>query len=388
MGGRCRNFISGASAVSQMQNYKNLIRSKSQEIQSIESSLRSLSYILPGRFKILNSFQNWVLDFRIILVYSLCNVFSLINASILGTDDSKYLLGDSQPSPHNRYTKSVMLQVPDSRNNLVDWENDEDSSHKTWLPHLSYVLAIIRQCEIILEMAVLKWKGDDARWKLVGIVESIKCMIKTIIFNHTQNRLLLVSSVLEPESFVVSKAVEAPGKIHNHEKIWTGKRTGIKRPYSWAVQTKGINYLLSRAVSETCPKDMVKPLNGLRKAVEYLYIFRPLIYLALVRKCEKSSWKPWLISIGLELFSLLPSNGWIFETPDLSLLEADEIKRRQRLLLFYLLKSPFYQNYSKSVIDGVVKSTETTPLISIFSSMIKDYQPLWENYHFYTNCGL
>jgi predicted butyrate kinase (DUF1464 family) len=37
--------------VSSMENYKSLIRSKAQEIQSIESSLRSLSYILPGRFK-------------------------------------------------------------------------------------------------------------------------------------------------------------------------------------------------------------------------------------------------------------------------------------------------------------------------------------------------
>lgn len=197
------------------------------------------------------------------------------------------------------------------------------------------------------------------------------------------------SSVLEPEPVVTAKVVDVPGVINNDEdKIWIGKRTGIERPYSWAVQEKGINYLLTRAVSESSPMEMVKPLHGLRKAAEYLYIFRPLLYLALLRKCDKNSWKPWLISIGLEMLALLPSNGWISEAPELSLLEADEIKRRQRYLFFYLLKSPFYQNYSKSVIDNVVKSTETTPLISIFSSMIKDYQPLWENYHFYTNCGL
>lgn len=96
-----------------------------------------------------------------------------MNASILGTDQSKYLLGDSQPSPHNRYTKSVILQVPDPRANLVDWKDDGLDQNK-WLPQFSYALAIIRQCEIILEMAVWKWKGDDVRWKLVGTVETIK----------------------------------------------------------------------------------------------------------------------------------------------------------------------------------------------------------------------
>ncbi len=34
-----------------MNAYKDFVRRRSREIQSLESSLRSLSYILPGRFK-------------------------------------------------------------------------------------------------------------------------------------------------------------------------------------------------------------------------------------------------------------------------------------------------------------------------------------------------
>ena len=231
------------------------------------------------------------------------------------------------------------------------------------------------------------WDIGEYKVKLYSLIT--RCVIKTLIFNFTQNRLLLGSSVLESEPIIPTKGTDAAGMVTDgEEKTWIGKRTGIERPFSWAIQTRGINYLLARAVAENSPLDMVKPLSGIRKAVEYLYIFRPLIYLALLRKCDKKSWKPWLISISLEILALLPSNGWITEAPILTTLESDEIKRRQRCLLFYLLKTPFYQNYSKSVIDNVVKSTETKPIISIFSSMIKDYQPLWENYHFYTNCGL
>jgi peroxin-16 len=208
-----------------------------------------------------------------------------------------------------------MLQVPDSRANLVDWKDDSFNDN-SWLPHLSYVLAIIRQCEIIMEMAVLKWNGDDARWKLLGTVESIKygmifnsrCVIKTIIFNHTQNRMLLGSSVLEPEPVIPSKDAASPAIIG--DTTWVGKRTGIERPFSCAIQSKGINYLLNRAVAESSPMEMVKPLHGIRKAAEYLYILRPLIYLVLLRKCEKKSWKPWLISLGMEILTFLPSNGW------------------------------------------------------------------------------
>lgn len=59
--------------------------------------------------------------------------------------------------------------------------------------------------------------------------------------------------------------------------------------------------------------------------------------------CGTQSWKPWLLSGLLELssFALLSEaklhNGY----------ERAEMRRRAFLLLYYLLRSPFYDKYSR-----------------------------------------
>ena len=110
-----------------------------------------------------------------------------------------------------------------------------------------------------------------------------------------------------------------------------------------------------------------------------------LIVLALY-KCGLTSWKPWIFSLGLECVSVGLTDPLISDTSQrISLLESDEIKSRQRMLLYYLLKTPFYDHYTKNVIGGFCDGLSNVPILSIIASLIRDYQPYWENYHFYTN---
>ncbi|MEQ2178881.1 hypothetical protein GOODEAATRI_018828, partial [Goodea atripinnis] len=60
--------------------------------------------------------------------------------------------------------------------------------------------------------------------------------------------------------------------------------------------------------------------------------------------CGKQSWKPWLVSVALELSSFAVLSDAKFENR----WEKAEMKRRSFLLSYYLLRSPFYDKYSET----------------------------------------
>ena len=219
-------------------------------------------------------------------------------------------------------------------------------------------------------------KADPGRWRIVGLIETIKCAvdqltrrcaIKLYLFKASGHRMLLSSTILEPEMGLHPPS----GPVIKHgETIWKGKRTGIERPFASVIESKGIEYLVSRAIKELSPEEMVRPLKGIlnskkshgtgwQKYSEYIFILRPLLYsnhwklinaiVMTLRRYGLKSWKPWLISLGLELASLSSARPLHGDAPVLTSLEKEEVKKRQRMLSYYLLKSPFYDAFTKYV---------------------------------------
>lgn len=57
---------------------------------------------------------------------------------------------------------------------------------------------------------------------------------------------------------------------------------------------------------------------------------------------ESITWKPWLVSLCIDLVSMVAS-----KTQPQSPLESDELKRRNYLLLYYLLRGPMYTKVTR-----------------------------------------
>lgn len=147
------------------------------------------------------------------------------------------------------------------------------------------------------------------------------------------------------------------------ESHWIGARTGNTRLQLSAVQknngkpNKGsdvTDFLLSKVLTADVvrkPCDLVGMLRGIGAIGEYLYILRPVIYVFAMRKYGQKSWYPWFLSLAIELTSrtcikhALACRGGrcVSGTP----LERDEMKRRLWLLLYYVLRSPFYDRFTK-----------------------------------------
>ncbi|KAJ3222422.1 Peroxisomal membrane protein pex16 [Clydaea vesicula] len=114
-------------------------------------------------------------------------------------------------------------------------------------------------------------------------------------------------------------------------------------------------FLLSKGLTDSSkvlvkPIDYCRVLNNLEIFGEFLYILRPLAY-----ELQKN----------------------------LTKLEKMEVKRRIWLFLFYFLRSPIYESFTKSRIDGVIEKYSTYRILNFFAGILKDYQDLWEKYFFY-----
>jgi hypothetical protein len=81
-------------------------------------------------------------------------------------------------------------------------------------------------------------------------------------------------------------------------------------------------------------------------------IFSPFFPVLAARRFGVQSWKAWLLSLSVDLTSR-GLMGLAFanrrEGP-MTALEADEYGRRAYLLLYYLLRGPFYQHFTKYVV--------------------------------------
>lgn len=135
---------------------------------------------------------------------------------------------------------------------------------------------------------------------------------------------------------------------------------------------------------------------GLRLIVmgELLHVLRPVLYTLALRKYGRQSWRPWFISLGLEAASaaLIDAGASVqrqacqaaaddptLHHGSLALLysmqtlrwtssEVRELIRRRLLFLYYIIRSPFFDLYTRPPVERVQGWLHRIPLISSLSN--------------------
>nr|KAJ3423242.1 Peroxisomal membrane protein pex16 [Polyrhizophydium stewartii] len=334
------------------QSYREVVLDNAQTVSSVESSVRSLTYILP--------------------VYASIGLIGHYHDSILARE-ARRQLPHTPVSRFNRYT--IALHRSSRLASTV-----------------SIALTVVQTFEVFCEMLAAKFGGKKIRSRTILTIETIKVVCRLLLLRLSGNRMLLHSQMPDREYDVtkMKPASAVPGTS------WRGKRTG--REHIPVISLAGsdesaraMQFLQARALTElsASPLQLVSRLTGLREIGEILFILRPLLYVLAIKKYGSRSYKPWVLSLLVELFSF----GTAFNPHTRALkssltdLERDEVKRRAFLFLYYLLRNPFFGDYTKERLVAFSTSLSTKPVISFFSGVIQDYIPLWENYHFYTASG-
>ncbi|RKP07485.1 peroxisome membrane protein, partial [Thamnocephalis sphaerospora] len=370
-----------------LQRYEEFLLKNASQISSIESTLRTLTYILPGRFhdaelaseSLFAGLKLLGLYHDALIVRALATRRHRVIDSSPATDISERPPADPLVQ-HNRYTRAL-------------WSTDGLTRRA------AIALTVVKATEVTAEMLVRRRLGEEARWRLVLAIESIKALLRVLLLHQGGHRTLVTPPhplrAVDPAA-VEDAAQEAgvhPGyhRSNGHQSmpptttpIWTGRRCGKEVP-QLATDDEVTDFLLGKVLR---PEDVLGPLqlvrvqHGVHLLGEWITILRPVIYVVALRRFGLGAWRPWLLSLALELLARAASTAQRDGRSASTELEKSELSRRRRLLFLYLLRSPFYYTYTKGRLDGIRRWLSSKPLLSLIGGILGDYQPLWESIYF------
>ncbi|KAM0325029.1 hypothetical protein ACHAQA_007565 [Verticillium albo-atrum] len=356
-----------------LHKYEEFITKNASQVSQIESGLRSLTYVIPGRFR----------DAEIAseTVHSSVQLLSLYHDGLLARALARLPI-TKIPSPHNRYT-----QFWTQRNAMYR--------------RVAMVLQMVTYTQLLWEMAAKRKGGNRGRWRVVVLLEAIKALCRLLLLRITRSRPLVTPVLPEREPVPEDPEEEAAAAselqqligggsgpaeeeevddgVKAHEKEWAMPRTGMSLP---SLPRPGdiSGYLLGKVLTSDDIKPAPKLLNqtqGPAQAAEVLHILAPLVYaIALARSKDKRSWTPWLVGLSVEYAARQLRDRGFRTTP----LEREEWNKRGWAMGWWAMRGAFYEKVTKGVVGGV-----RSRMPSIVGGILEDYEYLWENYYFSTS---
>lgn len=339
--------------------YSDFITKNQSSVTQIESALRSLTYIIPGRFRDAELASE--------SLHSSIQLLSMYHDTLLSRAISKLPGMPRQQSPHNRYTQFWIQR-------------------SVFYRRIATLLSMIQYTELLWEMAA-KRKGQKVRWRVVVILEIIKAVCRLCLLRITNSRPLVTPPLPEREVIPDNASQEDeeysgegfPEERPREPKEYKMKRTGLSLP-TLPNPSDISSYLLSKVLTADdikAPNTLLNKVNGSAQLAEWLHILQPVIYaIAMSRSKDKKDWQPWLLGLSIELGARQLRKDGLRTTA----LEREEWSRRGWSMGWWAMRGAFFENVSKGALYSV-----SAKIPSLISGVLDDYLYLWENYYFSTS---
>lgn len=372
-----------------IQAYERFLLQNAGRISSVESTIRSFSYLVTGQVQ--------EVEIASETLYSILQILGLYHDKIISKATKPLLETDPlyRPSNHNRYTGNYMKASRSYRRIVL-------------------FLTLIRCTELLWEMIARRKLQERGRWLAILFIELLKASCRIGLLISTKARPLLTPPVpereIDPNRIVCDQQgnlsllpvmsgdtsnmdlAEKQEIILAHEDMsWKMPRSGMGLPRN---PDTSIDQFLAQKVLNAedvrAPEHLLHQLSHKGLAAEALYILRPLIYAALAYtyRHRKRNWTPWVAGVLIEYSSRkLAFSAYKDALPggvrSLTKLEDAEQKSRAMGFAWWMMRGAMYENWTRPVLEGVLQKVTKVPMAgTLVGAIVEDYMYLFDNYHF------
>lgn len=376
--------------------YETFLLQNAGRISSIESTIRSFSYLVTGQVQ--------EVEIASETIYSTLQILGLYHDKIIAKASKSLLDTDPlyRPSTHNRYTGHYMR------------------SNKSYR-RIVLFLTLIRCTELLWEMIARRKFKERGRWMAIIILEILKASCRLGLLVSTKARPLISPPVPEREidpnriscdedgNLSLIPVSQDPNSMHGSmsqelqqelplvnedasANTWKMPRRGMGLPKN-PMQNSVDQFLAQKVLAAEdvrAPEYLLHQLSTKGLAAETLHILRPLVYalLAYYYRRNKRNWTPWIAGILLEYGSRkLAFKAYKESLPggfrSLTKLEDEEQKNRAMSFGWWMLRGAMYENWTRPALESVLHKVSLVPLGGqLFGAIVEDYLYLFDNYYF------
>ncbi|XP_069777246.1 peroxisomal biogenesis factor 16, partial [Narcine bancroftii] len=326
--------------------YRGLVVGSPALATQLEGGFRTASYLIAGHFADSHELSE--------LVYSVSNLLVLLNDGILRKE-----------LPH-----SLLMPLP--QHQLLTW------------------LTVLEHLEVFTEMCSARLWGEGFRWLIITAIQLTKASLRVLLLLRYKTGIHAPTMApLDRDGHLCREDPqgEPHGEADNRwcsSDTFTGhrsrrvvrtlNRTSSQHFHQWGTPQERVQS--SPGGAQPPPTDLSKQ----EVVAEALYIARPLVHLVTLWIWGWRSWKPWLVSGILDVTSL----SLLKDTKVMTREERSELQRRTFALLYYLLRSPFYDRYSETIILFLLRLlADHIPGAGLVAHPLMDYLPVWQKVYFY-----
>lgn len=355
-----------------METYKQWVRANRDFVSSIESFAQTMTWFLPERFS--------ASEIGPEAVAALVGLIAAFNQHII----------ENSPGPSRNVGQNL-------QGHFQHLSFGQDSRFP-W----SLCISAVKEVEVLIEVAAEHYVGKDEKWSFVAGTEAVKAFLRLILLHKSGYKMLIDGGA----TVNVDDAPRPPDMPSMH---FSGHPEGGRMPTCWQTHPNYNSHSLEgralRALHKFGEKARTEHLSWLSGEQEYtgtsshllesdnrstlvslwhekrvtswsfilgevLLILRPLVYVLLIRRYGLGAWKPWLVSLAVDLtgttiISRLTSPGLLRNGRGYSLskVEKDEIKRRQLLWAFYVMRDPFFSKYTRHRLEYFEQLLKPVPVV-------------------------
>ncbi|KAG5649898.1 hypothetical protein H0H81_001559 [Sphagnurus paluster] len=356
---------------SSIARYEAFLINNVSTISSLESSLRSITWLLPGRFKDAELASE--------ALSALLNVMSMYHDTLL----ARRTQGDSKYRPliptslHTRFTRA--------------WS--EKNERYKWAAR---ALQLIKFTELFVEMGLRRKVSLKVRWRSILLLEVIKSILRFVLLGITRKPLLsppIPERDFDPESLPPSSSASSPTLAPSSpsdsppstpEHLLNNHTPLPPHPLLASQSELSVEeYLLPKAMTTASMKPSLSLVNTLSSPQDWLaesiYILRPLVYVSLLISDRRSN-RPLITALVMEVLS----RNLRRTPPPSAALERTEYARRDRDMLWYLFRGSIWESYTRPKLEALATQASRAPLFGIFGAFMQDWIPLIDEYYYYT----